>query len=152
MSFEVNGQLVPVGGGDPYPLTADSLRVGRRRTADIWLDYDNVSSYHCELRFTKGCWQVIDLGSTNGTRVNGVRVQRKKLRPGDKLTLANHSFLVEYQLSPDAEIELNDDVLDEDVFSKPLLERAGLARKRRGPDEYRRRLIEEAMEQHGDDD
>ena len=152
MSFDVNGQLVPIGGGDPYPLSAESMRVGRRHSCDIWLDYDNVSNHHCELRFIKGCWQVVDQGSTNGTKVNGVRVQRKKLRPGDKLTFANHAFTIEYQLSPDAEIELNEDVLEEDVFSKPLLERAGLARKRRDPDEYRRRLIEEAMGEHGDDD
>jgi pSer/pThr/pTyr-binding forkhead associated (FHA) protein len=152
MGFEVNGRLVPIGGGDPYPLTAESMRVGRRHSCDIWLDYDNVSNYHCELLFAKGCWQVNDLHSTNGTKVNGVRVQKKKLRPGDKVTIANHAFTIEYHLAPDAEIELNEDVLDEDIMSKPLLERAGLTRKRRDQDEYRRRLIDEAMNDHEDDD
>jgi adenylate cyclase len=148
MNPGVNGQLVPVGGGDPYPLTAENLRVGRRSSCDIWLNYPNISSYHCELQYAGGCWQVVDMGSTNGTRVNDVRVRQKKLRPGDKLTIGKHVFTIEYALAPDADIDFSSDVMEEDVMSKSLLERAGLSRKRREPEKQRRRIIDDAINNH----
>ena len=42
------GQLIPCGGGDAIPLTGPKLLVGRRSSCDIKLDFQNVSSHHCE--------------------------------------------------------------------------------------------------------
>src|SRR5580698_1262543 len=65
------GILQPVGGGDPIPLTKPEMVIGRRPGCDIRLDYENISGKHCSLRFLNGLWMIRDLGSTNGTSING---------------------------------------------------------------------------------
>ena len=47
----------------------------------------NVSRRHVELRRDDNGWQVVDLGSTNGIKVNGQRVNQAALRPGDRITI-----------------------------------------------------------------
>ena len=71
------GILQPVGGGDPIPLTKPEMIVGRRPGCDIRLDYENISGKHCTLRFLNGLWMVKDLGSTNGTTVNGSAARQR---------------------------------------------------------------------------
>lgn len=152
MSCEPHGELIPEGGGDPIPLTSDYLRVGRRRSSHIYLPFPNVSNNHCELAFSNGIWQLTDLGSANGTKVNGMRVQKKKLRPGDKLTLGKRHYTIEYHLPENIDLDVLDEV-EEDVMNKPLLERAGLVRGRRDDEEeYRRRLMRQLMDDDDDDD
>src|SRR5665213_1645115 len=74
VTHRMYGELVPQGGGDPVPLLKTKLLVGRRDTScDIALRFPNVSSRHCELELVGGYWLVRDLGSSNGTKVNGVR-------------------------------------------------------------------------------
>ena len=68
---EILGILQPVGGGDPIPLNKPEMIIGRRPSCDIRLDFENISGKHCMLRFINGVWNVKDLGSTNGTTVNG---------------------------------------------------------------------------------
>ena len=63
------------------------LLVGRHCTCDIVLDDPGVSRLHARLVFRDESWIVQDLASTNGTIVNGARVGRHKLRPGDMLAL-----------------------------------------------------------------
>src|SRR5437899_3066824 len=52
----------------------DLLRVGRLDPLEVVLDDNSVSRYHAEIRVTERGWRVRDLGSTNGTRLNGVRL------------------------------------------------------------------------------
>src|SRR5829696_10101130 len=52
----------------------DLLRVGRLDALELVLDDSSVSRYHAEVRATDRGWRVRDLGSTNGTRLNGVRL------------------------------------------------------------------------------
>jgi pSer/pThr/pTyr-binding forkhead associated (FHA) protein len=80
-------ELVPVGGGDPIPLLKETLVIGRRESCDICLRFPNVSGRHCELNFEDGIWSIRDLGSTNGTKVNGTLVKQHRLRDGDEITL-----------------------------------------------------------------
>jgi len=62
--------------------------LGRSREADIVLDDANVSRRHAEVRPSGGSWIVRDLGSTNGVKVNGRRIQGpQSLKPGDVLEL-----------------------------------------------------------------
>jgi pSer/pThr/pTyr-binding forkhead associated (FHA) protein len=130
------GELVPVGGGDPIPLHRGVLTIGRRETCDISLRFPNISGLHCELAYKDaGFWQVRDLGSTNGIKVNGERVLNRPLRPGDEIAIAKRKYKIQYNLTPSAEAAI-EAVLseDENVFSQSLLEKAGLA-KRRGRDD-----------------
>ncbi len=122
------GELVPQGGGDPVPLLKTRLLVGRRDSCDIALRFQNVSSRHCELEFVDGYWLVRDLGSSNGTKVNGVRVRSKWVLPGDELSVAKHRYRLDYNVSPDAPPPppLN----DEEDLGTSLLEKAGLVRRR----------------------
>src|SRR5262245_5528743 len=129
MSFEGGGELVPVGGGDPIPLIRPVLTIGRRESCDIPLRYHNVSGQHAELRFQDGYWYIRDLNSTNGIKVNGERVGAKPLRPGDEITKAKRKFTIEYTIA--AGRRAIEEVIEEDVMSLPLLEKAGLVRPRR---------------------
>jgi hypothetical protein len=62
--------------------------LGRSREADIVLDDVNVSRKHAEVRPSGGSWVVRDLGSTNGVKVNGRRIDApQSLKPGDVLEL-----------------------------------------------------------------
>ncbi|NLS91654.1 MAG: FHA domain-containing protein [Planctomycetaceae bacterium] len=125
------GELIPVGGGDPIPLLRKTLVVGRGEACDVVLRFANVSARHCRLELEDGYWLVSDTDSRNGTRVNGGRIDRKRLMPGDLLALASHKYEIRYSPSqngacgpPPPEGE------EEDVFGQTLLERAGLERRR----------------------
>lgn len=121
------GQLLPLGGGDPIPLFKEELLVGRRESCDICLRFGNVSAHHCQLECRSGYWYVTDLNSRNGIKVNGKRVQRKRLDPGDRFAIAKHQYQVEYNPTDNGAVgppPPDDDV--EDIMSKSLLQRAGL--------------------------
>lgn len=71
--------------------------IGRSRQCDIVLSDPNVSRRHAEIRPRGGSWVLSDLGSTNGSRVNGRAVERTEvLKPGDELELG--STVLEFQL------------------------------------------------------
>lgn len=125
---EVLGRLVPVGGGDPIPLMAEVMSVGRRESCDICLAFNNVSGIHCEFSLRNGLWTVRDMGSSNGTKVNGVRMLSRTLKPGDEVGIAGHKFVIEYDV-PDGVALEDADEKPENVFGQSLLERAGLNKK-----------------------
>jgi adenylate cyclase len=127
MSIEVHGELIPSGGGDQIPLIRERLIVGRRESCDIPLRLPNISGQHCELYFRDGYWYVRDLNSTNGVKVNGLRVQHKLLHPGDEITLGKKHWTIQYTLQAGRRAM---EELEEDVLGKSLLERAGLERRR----------------------
>lgn len=115
------GELLPIGGGDPISLDQKKLLIGRRSHCDICLRFNNVSSHHCELEFRKGYWHLRDLGSSNGTKVNGVRIETKCLLPGDEVMVSKHGFHIHYDVDPDAEMPE-----DESPMQMSLMEKAGL--------------------------
>src|SRR6056300_39732 len=100
------GELQPLGGGDPIPLLKTELLVGRRESADIVLRFPSVSGRHCELTVEDGIWMVRDLKSSNGTKVNGVRVTEHFIKPGDMLSFAKHEYEMVYD---PAELGATDD-------------------------------------------
>lgn len=125
------GELVPVGGGDAIPLMREVMTVGRRKSNDVCLEFPNVSSQHCEFSYKSGVWYVRDLGSQNGTKVNGERVMKRLLKPGDKIGIASHKFTIEYQLTDESRIMMEELIAEEeDVFTQSLMERAGLQKRR----------------------
>ena len=68
-------------------LDRDWLVIGRGRTADLVLSEPTISRAHAAIGYEKGEFFVQDLGSTNGTGVNGKREPRTLLSDGDELQL-----------------------------------------------------------------
>jgi len=128
---EVLGILQPVGGGDPIPLTKPEMVVGRRPSCDIRLDFENISGKHCLLRLINGVWNVKDLGSTNGTTVNGARLTTEQsVMPDEELGIAGHLYMIDYDpAGPEAFLSAHKD-LDEEVVQErakhSLMDLAGL--------------------------
>lgn len=118
------GELVPCGGGDSIPLLQPKLLIGRRDSCDIVLEYPNVSSQHCELELVNGYWQIRDLHSRNGIKVNGQRCDSKFLIPGDEVNIAKHRFEIRYEPVGDGPPPE-----EEDPFALSLLEKAGLQKR-----------------------
>ena len=131
MAAGTYGELLPVGGGDPIPLLRTTLVIGRRESVDIVLRFPNVSGRHCELSVVDGYWVVKDLGSSNGTKVNGTRVSERRLEPGDKLAIAKHAFEIVYEPARlGAAAESAESAAPQGLFSRSLLETAGLESQR----------------------
>ncbi|HLY35678.1 MAG TPA: DUF3662 and FHA domain-containing protein [Candidatus Limnocylindria bacterium] len=64
--------------------------IGRSRQCDVVLSDPNVSRRHAEVRPRGGSWVLSDLGSTNGSRVNGRTIERTEvLKPGDEIELGS---------------------------------------------------------------
>jgi DNA-binding CsgD family transcriptional regulator len=89
--------------GRVFPLTAGEVRAGRDAGAELRLDDRGVSRLHAKFVQTRdGAVCVCDLGSTNGTSVNGVKVDLVRLRDGDTVALGPHVRLrLEYTARPD---------------------------------------------------
>lgn len=68
---------------------AQELLLGRSRSCDVAFSDLNVSRHHARLVFRDGTWILRDFESTNGTFVNGARIRRCELRPGDWLELGD---------------------------------------------------------------
>ncbi len=68
-----------------FPLVADVMLVGRDETADICVDEPLVSRAHARVERRGAGFFVLDLGSTNLTRVNGEAVTERLLRHGDEV-------------------------------------------------------------------
>jgi Protein of unknown function (DUF3662)/FHA domain len=75
--------------GSRHEVKHQRVVLGRSRDCDIQLADANVSRRHAELRQEGTAYWIVDLGSTNGTEVNGKRVKRAKLREGDTITLGS---------------------------------------------------------------
>jgi pSer/pThr/pTyr-binding forkhead associated (FHA) protein len=69
------------------PLDRPLTLLGRHPDCDVLLDSPRVSRHHCCLAVSSDRVDVRDLKSTNGTRINGQRIQVGQLRPGDELTI-----------------------------------------------------------------
>lgn len=68
-------------------LTGDRVVMGRLRACDVVLEDVNASRQHAALEREGAGWVLVDLGSTNGTLVNGERVDRVRLLDGDVITI-----------------------------------------------------------------
>jgi hypothetical protein len=75
--------------GERFTLTETVITIGRHPDSNLVLADPNVSRNHAEIRPQGDRFAVVDLGSTNGTRVNGVRVDTQVLEDGDELTFGN---------------------------------------------------------------
>jgi len=88
-------RLVALDEGPDIPLDREMLVIGRHPQCDARLDSIRVSRRHCCMTPDNGEIIVKDLGSTNGIRINGQRVEKGRLRPGDELSIAHIRYRFE---------------------------------------------------------
>src|SRR4051812_31447799 len=85
----MTARLVALDEGPDIMLDRAMVVVGRHPACDARLDSLRVSRHHCCMMQESGEVVVRDLGSTNGIRINGQRVEMGRLKPGDELSIAH---------------------------------------------------------------
>ncbi|MCA9040061.1 MAG: FHA domain-containing protein [Planctomycetaceae bacterium] len=112
-------KLIPLDGSDPITIDRDLTLVGRKQGfCDLSIDKHSISKLHCLIAKTDGLLYIRDLASTNGTRVNGQKVTRGALLPGDEIYFASIGFKI--YLGPDEPMMnelLDDSFADEEILA-----------------------------------
>jgi pSer/pThr/pTyr-binding forkhead associated (FHA) protein len=90
-------RLVSLDGYADIPLDPVVVLVGRDRGCDVRIESFRVSRRHCCLALDRDRVLVRDLGSTNGTRINGRRIGKGVLHPGDELSIAQCRYHLQGQ-------------------------------------------------------
>ena len=81
-----------------FPITKAQIVMGRALSSDIAIEDLNVSRTHAEIRRENAnAWSVADLGSTNGTLVNGHHIASTMLQEGDRITVGTTTFLFTFR-------------------------------------------------------
>ena len=89
----VRARLIDTTNNRAYDLASARLLIGRESKNDIAVHDVNASRTHAELRFEpQGVWVITDLGSTNGTLVNGREIASQPLAEGDRITIGMTNF------------------------------------------------------------
>jgi hypothetical protein len=78
-----------------FQITRSSSLIGRNPACDINIASSSVSRQHCLLHLTERGLHLKDLGTTNGTKVNGIVLTEGYVNPGDKLTIGHELFILE---------------------------------------------------------
>ena len=106
-----------------FPVSSAVTVIGRRQDCDLCIPLMVISRRHCELNQDQGQFKIRDLGSRNGTFVNGTQVKESELNPGDKVNIGPISFAVQIDgvpasdaiLQPPANVEKQEDLFLEDA-------------------------------------
>ena len=83
------------GGERMVALSSETVTIGRLADCDVVLKDKGASRKHVQLKRRDGAWTLTDLGSTNGTRLNGQTVQFRELSDGDTITIG--STVIEFR-------------------------------------------------------
>lgn len=94
--------MSPLIKGRKFELLDDEVTIGRVAENKIPIDEPSVSSKHCVIRHEGGKYTLVDLDSTNGTRVNGASVVESRLHPKDIIQIGNVEVMFDGQ---DIEVE-----------------------------------------------
>ena len=81
--------------GSRVELAGEPVTIGRLPDCDVVLEDRNVSRRHAEVRRTPSGFVVVDLDSTNGTKVNGAGVKERRLTDGDTITIGTTTIRFE---------------------------------------------------------
>jgi pSer/pThr/pTyr-binding forkhead associated (FHA) protein len=82
------------GAGEEYLVERPRWLVGRGPGVDAAFEDPEMSQRHLRIEFARGRFQLIDLDSTNGTRVNGTGVASAELAHGDRIQAGSHVFQI----------------------------------------------------------
>jgi hypothetical protein len=90
-------QLVPLsdGAGPTIPLQRPVVLIGRHPECDVRIELPQISRRHCCVALAYDRLIIRDLGSRNGVRVNGERVEEARLWPGDEVAIAQILYRLE---------------------------------------------------------
>lgn len=90
----VRAHLIDLTSNRSYDLATNRILLGRETGNDIVINDLNASRQHAQIELEpQGIWVITDLGSTNGTLVNGTPVQRRGLQDGDRIVLGVTEFV-----------------------------------------------------------
>ena len=103
--------IIVTSSGERYKLRTGQNRIGRGADCDLQVEASDVSRHHVIISFEAGKAQIMDLGSTNGTSLNGAKLEAYEYRPlnaGDRILLGNEkageSLSVEEDAQPEVDI------------------------------------------------
>ncbi len=86
--------------GDEHLLDREKLVLGRGPGVELRFEDSEMSAQHAAIEFTGAGFRLADLGSTNGTRVNGAAIQTRDLEAGDRLEIGQHVFRLRLEPLP----------------------------------------------------
>ncbi len=115
-----------------FPISKDTIRIGRSNDNDLILADNTVSRYHTEIQKRKNDYILADLGSYNGTRLNGKSIQKVFLKHDDKIQIGSSklTFLLNGNSLAQAEDSVvltveKDSAVDRQIVRSSPLERHG---------------------------
>lgn len=98
---ETSKAFLIIAGSKVFPIEKTVTKIGRSYDNDLILQYPQISRKHAELRYTHGHFEIVDIGSTGGTLVNGVKIINHTLSKGDVITLVNLHLVFGLDAHPD---------------------------------------------------
>ena len=87
------GYLVPSSGGQAIPLRKTRLYLGRTKDSEGPLGRQNA---FCQLELIEGFWNVEDLRTPGGVKINGRACKRERLMPDDELAIGKHRYRINF--------------------------------------------------------
>ena len=78
-----------------FPILSSVTVIGRREDCDLCIPLMVVSKRHCQVSFEQDKLNIRDLGSRNGTFINGRQIEESALNPGDRIQIGPVSFAVQ---------------------------------------------------------
>src|ERR1700720_3075948 len=97
MVEKTNPRLLGIGGplkGTAFPLPDGEVSIGRDSSNQLWVADPALSRRHCLVIANGGQFSIRDLGSRNGTLVNGVPVEQQHIRHGDQICIGDSVLLL----------------------------------------------------------
>jgi hypothetical protein len=79
--------------GVHFPLSKSVINIGRRDDNELMVEDPHVSRDHAQIRLVNHSFILFDMNSTGGTFVNGRKIDRHTLQPGDVISVSNHPFI-----------------------------------------------------------
>ena len=101
----MTARLIPLGAGSPVDLSVPIVLLGRSAECDVRFEDASVSDLHCVIVSADGVLLLRDLGSANGTHVDGKQCRRAILLPGAELRIGELPFRVECSLVDEMGVE-----------------------------------------------
>ncbi len=105
MKIPGSPQLVALTEGSDIPLEKPIVLIGRHQECDIQIPSRKISRRHCCVALVDDHVVVRDLGSTNGIRINGVKVTEGNLQEDDELTIGNMRYQLRWSSDSSASLK-----------------------------------------------